>query len=49
MADWVLMGQGGRKIDEYVLREALGRRKKLFITIGDNNEQIYRPAVKLSR
>jgi len=49
LADWVLLGSGGRKINEYVLREGLGRRRKLFVTVGDDNEQIYRPAVKLSR
>ena len=27
-ADRVLMGSGGKKIDEYVLREALGRQKR---------------------
>ena len=36
-------------IDEYVLREALGRREKLFLTMGDSGEQIYRPAVRLSK
>ena len=37
LASRVLMGSGGRKIDAYVLRKALGRRK------------LYRPAVKLRR
>ena len=36
-------------IDEYILIEALGRREKLFLTMGDSGEQIYRPAVKLSK
>ena len=31
LADRVLMGKGGRKIDEYVLREALGRQKRLCV------------------
>jgi hypothetical protein len=29
LVDRVLMGPGGKKIDEYVLREALGRQKRL--------------------
>ena len=37
------------KIDEYILREALGRREKLFLTMGDSGEQIYRPAMRLSK
>ena len=49
LADWVLLGSGGRKINDYVLREALGRRGKLFVTYGDDGEQVYRPAVRLSR
>ena len=36
------------KIDEYLLREALGRREKLFLTMGDSGAHIFRPAVKLS-
>ncbi len=47
--EWMLMGAGGRKINEYILEKAIERRKNLFITIGDDNEQVYRPAVKLSR
>ena len=31
LADRILMGSGGKKIDEYVLREALGRQKRNFI------------------
>jgi hypothetical protein len=50
LSDWVLMGLGGRKISNYVLEEALRRRRKLFVTYGDDDEaQVYRPAVKLSR
>jgi hypothetical protein len=49
LVDWVLMGSGGKKIDAYVLREALGRREKFFVAMGDSGEQIYRDAVKLSR
>ena len=49
LADWVLMGPGGRKINEYIHENAMERRKKLFVTYGDFGEQIYRPAVKLSR
>jgi hypothetical protein len=37
------------KIDEYVFREAFGRREKLFLIMGDSGEQIYRPAVRLSK
>ncbi len=48
LADWVLMGQGGRKINDYVLEKSLGRRGKLFVTFGNDGRQIYRPAVKLS-
>lgn len=47
--EWMLMGPGGKKINEYVLREALGRRRKLFVGFGDDGGQVYRPAVKLSR
>jgi hypothetical protein len=48
--DWVLMGPGGRKINEYVLREALGRREKLYSGYDKNTgEKLYRPAVKLSK
>ena len=31
LADRVLMESGGKKIDEYVLREALGRQKRLYV------------------
>ena len=49
LADWVLLGSGGRKINDYVLKKALERRGKLFVSYSDGGEQIYRPAVKLSR
>jgi len=40
-------GSGSR---HYVLKEeAKDIRRKLFVTIGDDNEQIYRPAIKLSK
>ena len=47
--EWMLIGPGGKKINDYILEKATERRKKLFVTIGDNNQQIYRPAVKLSK
>ena len=50
LADWVLLGPGGRKINEYVLREALERQRKLCV--GHDNEtgeKLYRSAVKLSK
>ena len=31
LADGVLMGSGGKKIDEYILREALDRHKRLYV------------------
>lgn len=50
LADRVLMGPGGSKIDEYVLREALGRQKRLFVGYDmETGERLYRPVVKLSR
>ena len=49
LADWVLMGSGGKKINEYVLRGATERQRKLFVTYGDDGGRVYRPAVKLSR
>jgi hypothetical protein len=49
LADRVLMGPRGKKIDEYVLREALGRQKRLFVSFKkETGEKLYRPAVKLS-
>ena len=50
LADWVLMGQGGKKINEYVLREALDRQKRLCVGFNkETGEKIYRPALKLSK
>jgi hypothetical protein len=42
--------KGGKKIDEYVLREALGRQKRLCVGFNkEKGEKLYRPAVKLSK
>ena len=49
IADWVLMGPGGKKINEYVYEKAIERRRKLFVAYGEFGRQIYRPAVKLSK
>ena len=50
LADRVLMGPGGKKIDEYVLREALGRQKRLCVGFNkETGEKLYRPALKLSK
>ena len=49
IADWVLMGPGGKKINEYVYEKAIERRRKLFVAYGEFERQIYRPAVKLSK
>ena len=50
LADRVLMGPGGKKIDEYVLKEALGRQKRLCVGFNkETGEKLYRPAVKLSK
>jgi hypothetical protein len=50
LVDRVLMGPGGKKINEYVLREALGRQKKLYVGFDKKTgEKLYRPAVKLSK
>jgi hypothetical protein len=47
LADRVLMGPGGKKIDEYLLREALERQKKLCVGFNkETGEKLYRPAVK---
>ena len=44
------MGPGGKKIDEYVLKEALGRQKRLCSGYDkETGEKLYRPAVKLSK
>ena len=50
LADRVLLGPGGKKIDGYVLKEALGRQKKLCVGYDkETGEKIYRAAVKLSK
>ena len=49
LADWVLTGPGGKKIDEYVLGEALGRQKKFYVGYDNEGMKLYRPAVKLSK
>jgi hypothetical protein len=50
LADRVLMGSRGKKIDEYVLREALERQKKLCSGYDkETGEKLYRPALKLSK
>ena len=50
LADRVLMGPGGKKIDEYILRESLERRRRLCVGFDRvTGEKLYRPAVKLSK
>jgi hypothetical protein len=49
LVDRVLMGPGGKKINEYVLREAMGRQKKLCVGFDNEGMKLYRPAVKLSK
>ena len=50
LTDRILMGPGGKKIDEHVLSEALGRQEKLYIDFDKKTgEKLYRPAVKLSK
>jgi hypothetical protein len=50
LADRVLMGPGRKNIDEYVIREALGRQKRLCVGFNkETGEKLYRPAVKLSK
>jgi hypothetical protein len=50
LADIILMGSGGKKIDEYVLREALGIQKRLCVGFKkETGDKLYRPAVKLSK
>ena len=50
LADRVLMGSGGKKIDEYVLKEALERQKRLCVGFNkETGEKLYRPALKLSK
>jgi hypothetical protein len=50
LADRVLIRPGGKKIDEYILKEALETQKKLCVGFNkETGEQLYRPAVKLSK
>ena len=50
LADRVLIGPGGKKINQYVLRESLGRQKRLCVGFNkETREKLYRPAVKLSK
>jgi hypothetical protein len=50
LANRVLMGSGGKKIDEYVLKEALDRLKRLCVGFNkEAGEKLYRPGVKLSK
>jgi hypothetical protein len=50
LADRILMGPGGKKINEYVLREALERQKRLCSGYDkETGEKLYRAAVKLSK
>jgi hypothetical protein len=50
LVDRVLMGSGGKKIDAYLLREALGRQKRLCSGYEkETGEKLYRSAVKLSK
>ena len=50
LADRVLMGPGGKKIDEYVLREALDRQKRFCSDFDKKTgEKLYRAAVGLSK
>ena len=50
LADRILMGPGGKKIDEYVLREALGRQKKLCSSyLKETGKKLYKSAVKLKK
>jgi hypothetical protein len=48
LANRVLMGSGGKKIDEYVLKEALDRLKRLCVGFNkEAGEKLYRPGVNL--
>lgn len=50
LADKVLIGLGGKKIYEYVLKEALEIQKRLCVGFNkETGEKLYRPAVKLSK
>jgi hypothetical protein len=39
LADRVLMGSEGKKIDEYILKEALGRQKRIYIGFKKRQER----------
>ena len=41
LADRVIMGSGKKKIDEYVLREALDRQKRLYVGFNKETESNY--------
>jgi hypothetical protein len=44
------MGPGGKKIYEYLLREALEKQKRLCVGYDkETGEKLYRPALKLSK
>jgi hypothetical protein len=50
LADRVLMGSGGKKINEYVIREALDRQERPCVGFNkETGEKLYRPALKLSK
>ena len=50
LADWVLMGPGNRNKSEYVLREALGRKRNFALAIiKETGKKLYKPAVKLKK
>ena len=49
LADRVLIRPGGKKIDEYILKEALETQKKLYVGFDNEGNKLYRPAVKLSK
>jgi hypothetical protein len=50
LTDKVIMGTRGKKIDAYLLREVLGRQKRLCPSSDkETGEKLYRSAVKLSR
>ena len=46
LADWVLMGPGGRKINEHIYEKAAQRQKKLCVGYDEDGKKLYRPAVK---
>ena len=44
------MGPGDRNINEYVLREALGRKRNFALAIiKETGKKLYKPAVKLKK